>query len=154
MLLKHGSEGTGCFEGEPCHKRRTFYRNRNRYNEKKRKLYRQQTGKEPVTLHVAMPSTTWAELLLYRKTVDAPLHAIAAELRQSQWHDNEQRMVETIIAQIKPIHAKGLKPAQVREVMRNILQGFSEQLEGTTLEKFEVQKELSPDLCPVCGNRS
>lgn len=44
-------------------------------------------------------------------------------------------MVETIIAQIEPLHAKGLKPAQVQEVMRNILRGGSEQLERLKLDK-------------------
>jgi len=31
-LQKYGYQGTDCWEGEPCHKRRTYYRNRDRYN--------------------------------------------------------------------------------------------------------------------------
>ncbi|NJK52600.1 MAG: hypothetical protein HC936_06785 [Leptolyngbyaceae cyanobacterium SU_3_3] len=91
VLLKHGSDGTNCFIDEPCHRRRTYYRNRDgprpayvlrtasnghRYNSKKRRQYRQQTGQDPVVLRVAMPETTWAELHLFRERVDAPLHAI------------------------------------------------------------------------------
>jgi hypothetical protein len=154
VMLKHGPEGTGCWEGEPCHKRRTYYRNRDRYNAKKRQQYRQQTGKEPVTLRIALPETTWAEVYLYRARKDAPLHAIGAELRQSRWDESEQRMEERVIAQIEPIHTKGLKPAEVTGFMQDVLQGFSGQLEGVTLDKFEVQKELSPDLCPICGGKS
>ncbi|NJK52156.1 MAG: hypothetical protein HC936_03790 [Leptolyngbyaceae cyanobacterium SU_3_3] len=148
-ISRHGSSGTGCWAGEPCHKRRSYYRNRDRYNQTKRRQYRQQTGQDPVLLQVALPETTWAELLLYRERVDAPLHAIGAELRESKWDDQEQRMVERVIARIEPIHTRGLKPAQIRGFMQELLQAFSGQLEGVTLDKFEVQKELSPDLCPI-----
>jgi hypothetical protein len=153
-IAKHGPNGTHCWEGDPCHKRRTYYRNRDRYNAKKRRQYRQKTGQEPVTLRIALPETTWAEVYLYRVRVDAPLHAIDAELRQSKWNDHDQRMEERVIAQIEPIHTKGLKPAEVTGFMEDVLQGFSDQLEGVTLDKFEVQKELSPDLCPICGGKS
>ncbi|NJM67319.1 MAG: hypothetical protein HC851_17410 [Acaryochloris sp. RU_4_1] len=43
-IAKHGPTGTHCFAGEPCHKRRSYYRNRDRYNQHKRRQYRQQTG--------------------------------------------------------------------------------------------------------------
>ncbi|NJR56472.1 MAG: hypothetical protein HC768_19120, partial [Acaryochloris sp. CRU_2_0] len=150
-ISRHGFSGTGCWVAEQCHKRRSYYRNRDRYNQHKRRQYRQQTGQESVVLHIPMPESTWAELHLFRERVDAPLHAISAELRQSKWNDPEQRMVERIIARIEPIHARGLKPAQIRGFMQEVLVHFSGQLEGVTLDKFEVQKELSPDLCPICG---
>ncbi len=38
-LLKHGAEGDGCWLGEPCHKRRTYYRHRDRYNRARRLKY-------------------------------------------------------------------------------------------------------------------
>ncbi|NJK30315.1 MAG: hypothetical protein HC940_09280 [Acaryochloris sp. SU_5_25] len=138
-----------CWTGQRCHVRRSSYKNRDRYNSRKRHQYRQQTGQDPVVLRVALPESAWAELLLYQERVDSPLHAIAAELRQSKWNDNEQRMVEGVIAQIEPIHTKGLKPAQIRGFMQEVLVHFSSQLQGVTLDKFEVQKELSPDLCPI-----
>jgi transposase len=38
-LQKHGAEGDGCWSGEPCHKRRTYYRHRDRYNRDRRLKY-------------------------------------------------------------------------------------------------------------------
>ncbi|MCG9889936.1 MAG: hypothetical protein MH252_02530, partial [Thermosynechococcaceae cyanobacterium MS004] len=35
-IALHGPAGTGCWVGEPCHKRRSYYRNRDRYNASKR----------------------------------------------------------------------------------------------------------------------
>jgi hypothetical protein len=78
----HGLSGTNCWVGEPCHKRRTYYRNRDRYNSNKRRAYGQSTGKEPAVLMIAPPAVFSAELHLYRARMDAPFHAIGAELRK------------------------------------------------------------------------
>lgn len=149
VILKHGPDGTGCFEGEPCHKRRTYYRNRNRYNEKKRKQYRQHTGKEPQTVQVPLPKTTWAEVTFYRETKSSPTHAIALEVRRSEWDDKQQKMVERVLINHPPFHAKGMTEMIVGKAMRDALLKFNEVL-GTRLTKYEILNELSPSLCPIC----
>ncbi len=139
-IARHGSSGTGCWVGEPCHKRRSYYRNRDRYNASKRQQYRVTAGHEPVVLAITSPAVASAELHLYRARVDAPLHAIGAELR----------MGDRVVAKIEPVHAQGLSAAQVKEFLREVLSALSGQA-GENLGKFDVQQERSPGLCPVCG---
>ena len=43
-IALHGPDGTGCWEGSPCHKRRSYYKNRDRYNKQRRKQYRVNQG--------------------------------------------------------------------------------------------------------------
>jgi hypothetical protein len=137
-IARHGPDGTNCWAGEPCHKRRTYYRNRDRYNGNRRTVYDQQTGKKPVVLAIAPPSVASAELHLYRARVDAPLHAIGAELR----------LGHQVVAKIESVHAQGLSAAQVKGFLRDVLSAFSVQA-GEDLGKFEVQQERSPKLCPI-----
>ncbi|MGB8700841.1 MAG: hypothetical protein WCD18_15600 [Thermosynechococcaceae cyanobacterium] len=139
---RHGPTGNNCWVGDTCHKRRTYYRNRDRYNRDKRQQYRQKTGQEPVVLAIAPPTVAAAALQLYRARVDAPLHAIGAELRVG----------DRVVARIEPIHAQGLSAAQVKGFLREVLLAFSVQA-GEDLGKFEVQQELSPGLCPICGGK-
>ena len=39
-IALHGTEGDGCWAGEPCHKRRTYYKKRDLYNRNRRLKYR------------------------------------------------------------------------------------------------------------------
>jgi hypothetical protein len=137
-IARHGSNGTDCWDGDKCHKRRTYYRNRDRYNSDKRKSYRQSVGKAPTVLAIAPPAVAMAELHLYRARVDAPLHAIGAELRQG----------DLVVAKIEPVHAQGLTAVQVKGFLREVLSAFSVQA-GESLSKFDVQQERSPGLCPI-----
>jgi hypothetical protein len=136
VLERHGPGGTNCWEGEPCHKRRSYYRNREllvqsfRYNANKRTAYDLKTGKQPVVLAIALPSVASAELHLYRARVDAPLHAIGAELR----------LGDQVVAKIEPVHAQGLSAAQVKGFLRHVLSAFSGQA-GEDLGKFDVQSD-------------
>ena len=138
-IALHGPSGTNCWVGEPCHKRRSYYRNRDRYNASKRQVYRQNTGQEPTILTIALPAVVSAELYLYRARVDAPLHAIGAELRKG----------DAVVAKIEPVHAQGLSAAQAKGFLQEVLSAFSEQA-GESLGKFDVQQERSPGLCPIC----
>ena len=54
-------------------------------------------------LTIAPPAVFSAELHLYRARMDAPLHAIGAELRKG----------DLVVAKIEPVHAQGLSAAQV-----------------------------------------
>lgn len=139
-IARHGSTGTNCWEGNKCHKRRTYYRNRDRYNLGKRTQYRKSTGNEPVMLAIAPPTVALAELHLYRARMDAPLHAVGAELR----------MGDRVVARIEPVHTKGLSAAQVKGFLREVLAAFSAHAREK-IEKFDVQQERSPGRCPVCS---
>ena len=142
-IVLHGPSGTNCWDGDKCHKRRSYYRNRDRYNSDKRKIYRQNTGQEPIVLTIAPPAVGCAELHLYRARVDAPLHAIGAELRKG----------DAVVAKIEPVHAQGLLAAQVKGFLKEVLSAFSVQA-GESLGKFDVQQERSLGLCPICGGKS
>jgi hypothetical protein len=145
VVAKHGPTGTNCWVGEKCHKRRTYYRNRDRYNASKRKQYRGvaveaevDDGKGTV-LTVVPPTVPAAVLHLYRARVDDPLHAIGAELWLGQCK----------VAEIEPVHTMGLMPVQVKGFLKEILTAFSTQVGGAGVVQFEIQKELSPDCCPI-----
>jgi hypothetical protein len=149
VLDRHGPNGSNCWVGKPCHKRRSYYRNREllvrsfRYNANKRQQYRGVAVEAEVddgkgTVLTVVPAIApVAVLYLYRARVDDPLHAIGAEL----W------LGQNKIAQIAPIHTMGLMPAQIKVFLKEILTAFSGQVSGVT--QFEVQKELSLDCCPI-----
>jgi hypothetical protein len=141
VLDRHGPSGTNCWVGEPCHKRKSCYRNRDRYNANKRQQYRGVAVEAEVddgkgTVLTVLPA---AVLYLYRARVDDPLHVIGAEL----W------LGQSRIAQIQPVHTIGLMPAQIKAFLKDILTAFSDQVPGGGVTQFEVQKELSPDCCPI-----
>jgi hypothetical protein len=145
VLDRHGPNGTNCWVGEPCHKRRSYYRNRDRYNANKRQQYRvvavtAEVDDDKGTVLTVLPAIVPAAVLyLYRARVDDPLHAIRAEL----W------LGQSRIAQIQPVHTMGLMPAQIKAFLKDILTAFSGQVPGGGVTQFEVQKELSPDCCPI-----
>jgi hypothetical protein len=147
-ITRHGVSGTGCWAGEPCHKRQTYYRNRDRYNRNKRQQYRGvasstevDDGKGTVlTVLTVVPVVAPAAVLyLYRARVNDPLHAISAEL----W------LGQSKIAEIEPVHTMGLMPVQIKGFLKEILTAFSAQVGGAGVVQFEIQKELSPDCCPI-----
>jgi hypothetical protein len=144
-IARHGPSGSNCWVGEPCHKRRTYYRNRDRINANKRQQYRGVAVAAEVddgkgTVLTVVPAIVPAAVLyLYRARVDNPLHAIGAEL----W------LGQSKVAQIEPVHTMGLMPAQIKVFLKDILTAFSAHVPGGGVTQFEVQKELSPDCCPI-----
>jgi len=137
-VLKHGSEGTGCWEGEPCHKRRSYYRHQDRYNKTRRLQYKASVGGSSQTEVILPPAALAAVLHLYRERVDAPLHAIGAEL----WMGQEK------VAAIEPVHCLGLTSRQVATYLQEVLQVLSHKYE-VSLAKFSAQVELAPFRCPL-----
>ncbi len=131
----HGTEGTGCWDDAHCHQRRSYYRSRDRYN-KSRRLKRQSPENTP--LQVPIPPAPAAVLHLYRERVDAPLHAISAEL----WLGQEK------VAAIEPVHCLGLTSRQVAAYLQEVLQVFSHKYE-VSISKFSAQVELDPSRCPI-----
>jgi hypothetical protein len=149
VLDHHGPSVTNCWEGEPCHKRRSYYRDR--YNANKRQQYRGVAVSAEVddgkgTVLTVVPAVAPAAgLHLYRAQVDDPLHAdswceaIGAEL----W------LGQSKVAQIETVHTMELMPAQIKVFLKEILTAFSGQVTGGGVTQFEVQKELSPECCPL-----
>lgn len=137
-LQKHGPKGTDCWEGEPCHKRRTYYRYRDRYNHQRRQRYKVETGDSTQTEVILPPAIPAAVLFLYRERVDAPLHAIGAEL----WLGQEK------VSMLQPMHCLGLTSKQVSVYLQEILQAFSIKTE-VPISKFAAQVELHPSNCSI-----
>ncbi len=132
---RHGSEGTGCWDDALCHQRRSYYRSRELYN-KSRRLKRQSSESTP--LQVPIPPVPAAVLHLYRERVDAPLHAIGAEL----WLGQEKK------AAIEPVHCLGLTSRQVATYLQEVLQVFSHKYD-VAIAKFAAQVELDPSRCLI-----
>ncbi len=132
---RHGSEATGCWNDAHCHQRRSYYRSRELYN-KSRRLKRQ--SPENIPLEVPITPAPAAVLHLYRERVDAPLHAIGAEL----WMGQDK------VAAIEPVHCLGLTSRQVATYLQEVLQVFSHKYE-VAIAKFAAQVELDPSRCPI-----
>ncbi|XHX78523.1 MAG: hypothetical protein RBJ76_00865 [Stenomitos frigidus ULC029] len=131
-IALHGTEGTGCWVSAVCPKRRYYYRNRELLNKKRRKG----AANDPIEL---LPPTAPAAILhLYRDRVDAPLHAVGAEL----WVG--QKRQQTIAA----MHCLGLTPGQIATHLQAVLQRLGEECDRP-LDKFAAQVELHPSQCPI-----
>jgi hypothetical protein len=151
--LKHGSDGTGCWDDQHCHNRRSYYRHRGvrNYNRKQRyHLQRDPRVNTPPSANpdlaspvvniitIPAPAAPAPVLFWYRETKQSPLHAISAEL----WMGNDR------VAKIEPVHCLGLTELQIKTLLLRILEGFSQHC-GQKLERFRASVELHPLNCPV-----
>jgi hypothetical protein len=142
--LKHGPDGTGCWDDQHCHNRRSYYRHRGAKNYRRKQRYRQLTnaeGSEPttlVTLDIPVPAAPAAVMFWYRETKQSPLHALGAEL----WLGNDR------VAKLEPVHCLGLTEVQIKTLLVRILEGFSQHC-GQKLERFRSSVELHPFNCPI-----
>jgi hypothetical protein len=95
-------------------------------------------GCQPSTISIDHPVGTAASIIFYRERQDAPVHAIAAEI----WQGNRK------VLNVKPMHCLGLSPAQVVQMMAEILKACSTEL-NVELSKFASKVDLHPSLCPI-----
>ena len=96
-LQKHGgSDGTNCWEGEPCHKRRTYYKNRERYNRSRRIKYNADKEEATQLKGVSIPKIQAVVICFYRQRKDDPLHAIRADLWVGQQKKASYPTVHTL----------------------------------------------------------
>ncbi len=152
-IALHGPEGSGCWEGAPCHKRRSYYKNRDRYNKQRKQQYRINQGTSPAeaevlsssgektttqVIAVPVPQSVAAIVHLYRQNQSAPLHAIGFELLQ-----NGSKTVE-----VEAVHTLGWTGIQVKQYMRDVLRSLSQHV-GQEITKFEAQVEHSPETCAI-----
>lgn len=144
---KHGEGGDGCWNPKYCHNRRSYYRHRGvrNHQRKQQRLQQQQDTSSPVrdslgvvTLEIPSPAVGAAVVHWYRETKDSPLHALGAEL----WMGNDR------IAKIEPVHCLGLTESQVKTLLIQILNVFSEHC-GMKIERFRSSVELHPLNCPT-----
>lgn len=134
---RHGPKGTGCWDATHCHQRRSYYRYRDHYNSNRRQSRRAQEDNVEV---VSVPAVPAAVLYLYRQRVDAPIHAVGAEL----WLGQEKK------AAIAPVHCFGLTAGQIATYLQQVLQVFSQKYgEGKRLDKFATHVELDPQTCLI-----
>lgn len=134
---RHGSEATGCWDAVRCHQRRSYYRHRSSYNSNRRQNRRAQEDNIEVVPVAAVPA---AVLYLYRQRVDAPIHAVGAEL----WLGQEKK------AAIVPVHCFGLTAVQIATYLQQVLQVFSQKYGNSKrLSKFASQIELDPQTCLI-----
>jgi hypothetical protein len=131
-----------CWDADRCPNRRHYQRNKERISQQRRSLKTQAKLSDhtdrSTTIEIDHPIGTAASIIFYRERQDAPVHAIAAEI----WQGNEK------VLNVKPMHCLGLSPAQVVEMMKEILSACSTELE-VDLSKFASKIELHPSLCPI-----
>jgi hypothetical protein len=147
---RHGSNGDSCWNPKYCHNRRSYYRHRGVRNHIRKQRRREQPAasglsesgaslsERVATLEVLAPAVPAAVVHWYRITKDAPLHALGAEL----WIGNDR------VAKIEPVHCLGLTELQVKTLLVQILDVFS-QHSGIKVERFRSSVELHPHNCPI-----
>ena len=126
-----------CWDSKLCPARRHYHRNRGKLSlERKAKRL---GASNIVEIAVNIPTGFAASVIFYRERQDAPVHAIAAEV----WQSDKGKVL-----MVQPMHCLGLSPAQVVEVMVEILKACSSEL-GVEITKFANKVELHPSQCPI-----
>ena len=146
--LLHGKKGDGCWHDKRCPSKRSYYRNRQRLNEKRRLQYQEQVAGadseagqvEQVSLPVAEGSVPYANLYIWReKRKDAPIHAIAASVFQ----DGSK------VLEVAPIHCAGYRRRQLEQYVQKDVMGYLKARYGITFFADEIR--LEPIECPIEG---
>ena len=144
----HGKKGDGCWNNKRCPSKRSYYRNRQRLNERRRLQYQQQIAGtvseeeqvETVSLSVAEASAPCANLYIWReKRKDAPIHAIAASVFQ-----NGSKVLE-----VAPIHCAGYRKRQLEQYVQKKVMSYLNARFGITFFTDEIR--LEPMECPIEG---
>jgi hypothetical protein len=136
-----------CWDAERCPNRRHYQRNKGRISQQRKFNRSAQVASDssinprhqPLTIEIDPPVGITASIIFYRERRDAPVHAIAAEV----WQGGKGKVLS-----VQPMHCMGLSPAQVVELMTNILRSCSSEL-GLELTKFAHRIELHPSQCPI-----
>ncbi|MEL7333731.1 MAG: hypothetical protein AAFZ17_12060 [Cyanobacteria bacterium J06650_10] len=144
----HEKKGDGCWHDNRCPSKRSYYRNRQRLNEKRRLQYQQRISGESstegavekVSLPVAETSVPYANLYIWReKRKDAPIHAIAASVFQ----DGSK------VLEVAPIHCAGYRRRQLEKYVQKDVMGYLNARFGITFFADEIR--LEPMECPIAG---
>lgn len=84
----------------------------------------------------AMPVLS-AVLVLYRRSKETPVHAVAAEV----WSGSHQ------VGEVKPVHCMGMRGHHVSAYIRDMLENLRQQFGVTRFE--DVVKEVPVSQCPL-----
>ncbi len=137
-LEKHGEQGNGCWDGEPCHKRRTYYKNRERYNRSRRLKYIGDKESSAQLEGISIPTIPAVIVHFYRQRKDEPLHALGIEL----WIGQQKK------AALQPVHTLGWTEGQLKGYIRDAIFQFSQKY-GVQISGVAATVELNPSLCPL-----
>ena len=128
-----------CWDAVRCPNRRHYQRNKARISQQRKQSRPvESSGNVPRTIAIQPQIGAAVSIIFYRERQDAPVHAIAAQV----WQGTEQ------VLKVEPMHCMGLTPAQVVEVMVEILKACSSEL-GVEITKFVNRVELHPCQCPI-----
>ena len=137
-IARHGEQGDGCWVGELCHKRRTYYKKRDLYNRNRRLKYRGEKESSKQLESINIPVVPAVIIYFYRGRKDEPLHALSVEL----WVGQQKKDTR------EPVHTLGWKEANVREYITSAIASFSQQY-GVSISGVAATVELKPSLCPL-----
>ena len=137
-IARHGKLGDGCWVGELCHKRRTFYKKRNLYNCNRRLKYHGEKESATRLESITIPTVPAVIVYFYRQRKDEPLHALSVEL----WVGQQKKATRV------PVHTLGWREVNVREYITSAIASFSQQYE-VTINGVAATVELNPQLCPL-----
>jgi hypothetical protein len=137
-IALHGTEGDGCWVGELCHKRRTYYKKRDLFNRNRRLKYQGEKESVKQLESITIPTVPAVIVYFYRGRKDEPLHALSVEL----WVGQQRKATR------EPVHTLGWKEANVREYILSAITSFSQQYE-VSISGVTATVELKPSLCPL-----
>ncbi len=135
-MEKHGDQGDGCWSGEACHKRRTYYKYRERYNRDRRHKYQGEKDTQTQLEGIEVPKVPVVIVYFYRTTKNEPLHALGVTL-----HIGKQRLGTP-----KLIHTLGWTEAEVRAYIKSAIAEFNS-LHEITIRGVAATVELDPSQC-------
>ena len=105
----HGEAGDGCYVSEVCRSRRSYARHRDQRNQARRQRWHEISSVTEAAQAEARPI---AQLIVYRAArYNAPIHAIAAEVRQGK----------TKLAVVRTVYCAGLLPKQIEAYIAAML---------------------------------
>ena len=94
-IALHGTEGDGCWAGEPCHKRRTYYKKRDLYNRNRRLKYHGEKESAAQLNSIDIPTIPAVIIYFCRGRKDEPLH-VSVELWVGQQKKDSRERVHTL----------------------------------------------------------
>ena len=139
----HGADGDRCWDPKVCYFRRSYYKNRQSYVEKRWQHRhpgetRQSTKDQEVALDVPLLQYPVAIIQMYRSNASSDVHAVGAEL----WIGGK------LGSRIEPVHCLGLTEGQVKMHLRHVLRAFSEH-HKIELTAYGSQVSIDPVACPL-----
>ena len=137
-IARHGEQGDGCWVGERCHKRRTYYKKRDLYNRNRRLKYRGEKEAAAQLDAKSIPTIPVVVVYFSRQRKDEPLHALSVEL----WVGQQKKAAR------EPVHTLGWRETQVREYITSAIAQFNQQYE-VSISGIAATVELNPGLCPL-----